>query len=68
VYAPLAPQSPKVGGQVRCFFGTVHRDGTLEHVERNGTANVRLSPGWVHRCPVVELLAIPTAVRTGVQS
>lgn len=36
------------GQRVRCYFGTEHRDGTIEHIAKSGAIHVRVSPGWVH--------------------
>lgn len=38
----------KRGLLVRCYFGTEHRDGVVEHETPEGKVHVRLSPGWVH--------------------
>lgn len=49
------PRPPQVGDTVRCFFGTQSRIGTLEHITRYGWAQVRISPAWVHSCPMTEV-------------
>lgn len=58
---------PQVGAMVRCFFGTQSRDGTVEHIDRGAWAHVRLSPGWVHQCPLAEVLELPAVIATRIK-